>query len=103
MIRTKESLEELITSNEFIPYVDAAIDDRCKDVRWYIFGDMRYDLLWVVVSNVTTGEQFIECIKSIVHAPPMKERLRGIDEADAGLVETHLDNMWNKYKERLLK
>lgn len=100
MIRTQESLGELIQSGEFIPYVDGVGDPRDKNVRWNIFGDCRYDLLWIVIANVASGEQFIECIKSVVHSP-MKERTYGMDDADAGLSEMHAEDMWKKYEDRI--
>ena len=102
MIRTKASLVELIQSEQFIPYMDDVGDHRHEKVRWNIFGDCRYNLLWIVVTNIANGEQFIECIKSVVYTP-MKERVHSMDDADAGLAEMHTEDMWNKYKDRLTK
>lgn len=99
MIRTKESLSELIQSEQFIPYVEGAIDERCKDVRWTILGDCRYDLLWIVLSNVVSGEQAIECIPSF--ASPLANHPDGLDVEDAALAEIHSSEMWDKYKDRI--
>lgn len=101
MIRTKDSLAELIQSEEFHPYLEAN-DPRHKDIHWHVFGDCRYGLLWIVLSNLNTGEQAIECILSRVHAPPMKERVFGLDEGDAALAQTHTEYMWNKYHKKLI-
>ncbi len=100
MIRTQESLGELIQSEQFIPYMDDVGDPRDKNVRWNIFGDCRYNLLWIVIANVVSGEQFIECIQSILHTP-MKDRVHGMDDVDASLVEMHAEDMWNKYEDRI--
>lgn len=104
MIRTKESLAELIQSKEFIPYIDDAEDPRDKKVHWSIFGDCRYDLLWLVATNVSTGEQAIECVPSRVQiSTPMKDRGDHILPLDAVLVNEHSDYMWKKYEDRLTK
>ena len=99
MIRTKKSLAELINSDEFILCVDARIDDRCKDICWTILGDRRYNLLWIVIANVATGEQFIHCIPSFTS--PLANSPYGLDSKEAAKAHMHSEYMWNKYKDRL--
>ncbi len=101
MIRTKDSLSELIDSGKFISYVDKVADERCEDVHWTILGDCRYNLLWIVVSNVVSGEQAIECIPSL--SPRLGDNITEMDLNDAGLALAHSDNMWKKHKGRLTK
>lgn len=98
MIRTKASLAELMDSNECHAYLEVEEKD---NIAWHIFGDCRHNFLWIVLSNVFTGEQFIECIPSKVHTPPMKMRDIELDSQDALQCEVHSKYMWDKYKDRL--
>lgn len=98
MIRTQASLAELMDSNEYHSYLE--VEEHDKRV-WHIFGDYRHNLLWLVISNVSTGEQFIECILSKVDEPPMKLRDAGLDDRDAQQCQAHSLYMWDKYQDKL--
>lgn len=92
MIRSEESLAELIKSGDFFPYADSVADDRYPDILWTVLNDNRYDLLWVVLTHTPTQTRFIECLSS-----------KDTPEADISIAALHINNMWNKYKDRLSK
>ena len=94
MIRTQESLDELL-SCEYAAYVDHAIGSHNPHMLWTILGDLRYNLLWIIMRD-DTNELFIECIMPTVS--PLN--VDGIHMDDAQLVQEHSDYMFDKYKNK---
>lgn len=94
MIRTKESLTELLKSPQCFLYVETADTPKSPRVVWHIYGDGRYNLLWIVLSNIKNGRQWVECIKP-QWPIPLTENL---DKENATLIQDHARYMWEKYK-----
>ena len=101
MIRTEEDLNELLESKQFYPYVEQAGNDAHPDARWDVLGDVRNDLLWLVLTNIKTGKKAIECIQSPVVSPPMIDRMFGIDVSDNSAASHHSGEMWDRCKKEL--
>lgn len=100
LIRSEESLLELVSSNEFDIYVDLIEDDDYENVRWSVLGDHRNNLIWIVLDVGNEDEpQVVECIKSRALLP--LNQLEAIDLNDAQAVLMHVVEMRARHKDKL--
>lgn len=100
MIRPQEALQELLDSEEYHSYL-LTRDPRNPLAEWRVFGDCRHDFLWIALVNMKTEQLVVQCVQSPITDIPMKIRSEGLEEAEAVLVETFAQHMWERHSKSL--
>jgi len=95
-----ERLVQLLLARRTIPYHENIPDPEYRSVTCSIYGAPETNELFVKLTNGTVT--FVEAIESPLLAPPMADRIFGIDVLDNAVASNLADQMWEKHKDALI-
>ena len=100
-IDPKRRLESLLRSNRVIRFFENIADKEYPYVTCSIYGAPKSNELFVKLSN--GAKSFVEVVPSRLFAPPMEDRIFGMDVLDHDDAFRLADAIWEKHRTLLVR